>query len=352
MADVTRIAVIGYGLVGRRHAEAIRADGRLSLAGIVEPDPAGRADAMALGAPVLDDLAGLAGVAPDGCVIATPTPLHLPLALDCIARGWPLLIEKPIAVTTAEARRIVDAAAAAGVPVLVGHHRRHNGRVAAAKSALAGGAIGDIRAVQCTCWFYKPDAYFEAAPWRKRPGAGPISVNLVHDVDLLRHFCGEVAAVRAVTAPSARGYDNEDLAAAILTFASGAIGTLSVSDSVVAPWSWELTSGENPVYPQTEESCYLIGGARGALSIPDMRLWQHAGDGGWWTPMETAPVPCEDGDALAAQMAHFAQVIRGEVRPLVSAEEGTRSLAIVEAVDRSARTGEVVMLGADGLPEA
>ena len=137
---------------------------------------------------------------------------------------------------------------------------RHNGMVKAAKAALDVGLIGRVRAVQATCWFYKPDYYFDAAPWRTRKGAGPISVNLVHDVDLLRHFCGEVRSVRAVSVPSARGFENEDLATAILTFEDGAVATISVSDSIVAPWSWELTARENPAYPATNESCYLIGG--------------------------------------------------------------------------------------------
>ena len=77
--------------------------------------------------------------------------------------------------------------------------------VKTAKSAIESGAIGDVRAVQATCWFYKPDYYFDVAPWRTKKGAGPISVNLVHDVDLLRHFCGEVKSVRAISVPSKRG---------------------------------------------------------------------------------------------------------------------------------------------------
>ena len=91
--------------------------------------------------------------------------------------------------------------------------------------------------------FYKPDHYFEVAPWRKCKGAGPVSVNLVHDIDLLRYFCGEVRTVQAVLSPSIRGFENEDLAATILTFESGALATISVLGQYLsAPWSWELTS--------------------------------------------------------------------------------------------------------------
>ena len=55
--------------------------------------------------------------------------------------------------------------------------------VRAAKQVITTGAISELRAVQSTCWFYKPDYYFEVAPWRTKHGAGPISVNLVHDVE-------------------------------------------------------------------------------------------------------------------------------------------------------------------------
>ena len=250
----------------------------MNLAAVVEPDPKNADEARALGITVFASLSDMfAEVSVHGVVLATPTPLHIEQGLECIANRCPTLIEKPIAVTSSDARSLTDAAEIAGVPLLVGHHRRHNSMVKAAKGAIDSGEIGEVRAVQATCWFYKPDYYFDVAPWRTKKGAGPISVNLVHDVDLLRHFCGEVMSVRAISVPSKRGFKNEDLATAILEFESGAITTISVSDSVVAPWSWELTSGENPAYPKTDQSCYLIGGSEGGLSLSDLRVWRHEG---------------------------------------------------------------------------
>ncbi len=347
MSDIPRIAVVGFGLVGQRHAEVLRRSPDLALAAVVDPRDESQTAAARLDAPVfanLDDM--FAAMVPDGVVLATPTPLHHAQGMACIERRCPVLVEKPITVTAAEALVLTDAAMAAGVPLLVGHHRRHNGMVKAAKEAIASGAIGDVRAVQATCWFYKPDHYFQAAPWRTRKGAGPISVNLVHDVDLLRHFCGDVSTVQAVSVPSARGFENEDLATAILTFRSGTVATISVSDSVVAPWSWELTSRENPVYPATNESCYLIGGSKGGLSLPDLRIWRHAAAPDWWTPISATSLTCDTEDPLVAQMAHFARVIRGAEAPLVSGIEGTRSLEVVEAIATSADAGVAVALKA------
>ena len=346
MSQKTLIAVAGFGLVGRRHAEVIRRAPNMMLSAVVEPSQEGQVAARSLDVPVYASLEEMLSASrPDGVVLATPTPLHLEQGLACITSGCPVLIEKPIAVTSDDARQLTDAADKAGVPLLVGHHRRHNGMVKAAKQALVEGAVGDIRAIQATCWFYKPDYYFDVAPWRTKKGAGPISVNLVHDVDLLRHFCGDVTSVQAIAVPSRRGFENEDLATAVLTFQSGAIATISVSDSIVAPWSWELTARENPAYPATSESCYLIGGSKGGLSLPDLRVWQHKDLPDWWTPISAQTLTCRMDDPLAVQMAHFAAVIAGHEAPLVSGREGLKSLEVVEAVARSSETGREISLG-------
>ena len=348
MSRKTQIAVVGFGLVGRRHAEVVRRAPEMTLSAVVEPSQGGRAKASALDVPVyasLDEMLSMSK--PDGVVLATPTPLHLEQGLTCISSGCPVLIEKPIAVTSEDARQLTSAADKAGIPLLVGHHRRHNGMVKAAKQALMDGAVGDIRAIQATCWFYKPDHYFDVAPWRTKKGAGPISVNLVHDVDLLRHFCGNVTSVQAIAVPSRRGFENEDLATAVLTFQSGAIATISVSDSIVAPWSWELTARENPAYPATSESCYLIGGSKGGLSLPDLRVWRHQDAPDWWTPISAQTLTCRMDDPLVVQMAHFAAVIAGRETPLVSGWEGLKSLEVVEAVALSSETGREISLTSD-----
>ncbi len=341
MSNVTRIAVVGFGLVGKRHAEAVRRIPELELGAIVEPDAQARSAAAALGAPCFETLGELFdGAEFDGVILSTPTPMHVEQGLACLAQGCPLLIEKPIAVTSEEALALTDAADKHSVPLLVGHQRRHNGIVRAAKAAIDDGAIGEPRAVNATCWFYKPDYYFAAAPWRTRKGAGPISVNLVHDVDLMRHFCGDVERVQAISVPSRRGFENEDLAVAILTFRSGAVATISVADSITSPWSWELTARENPAYPATNESCYLIGGDRGSLSLPDLRVWSHEAGPDWWTPISANNLIALAGDPLSIQATHFASVIRGEAMPVVSGREGMRSLQVVEAIQKAAKTEE------------
>ncbi len=342
MSDPVKLAVVGAGLVGQRHISSIAQVRDTVLAAIVEPN--GCPDQ---GAPIYPDLAAMfAAETVDGVILSTPTHLHLDGALQCVARGIPVLVEKPLATSSAEAAALTHAADLAGVPVLVGHHRRHNPLIQKAAALLRDGAIGDIRAAQCTCWFYKPDDYFEIASWRKEKGAGPISVNLVHDVDLMRHFMGEVETVQAQMAPSARGYANEDLAAAVLRFESGAICTITVSDSIVSPWSWEMTAREHPVYPSTHQSCYLIGGSEGSLSVPDMRLWRHEGEQSWWNAISATTMPFGAADPLINQIAHFAEVVRRKAEPLVTAQEGYKTMQVVEAIQEAAESQALVRIGA------
>ena len=274
----TRIAIAGAGLIGRRHAKAIAAANEVILASVVDPGDVGAEVAQQHGVPHFRSLKEMIKSGkPDGVILATPNQLHLANALECVEAGIPALIEKPLATDLASAEQIVEAGKAANVALLTGHHRRHNPLIARAKSAIEGGELGQITAVQGTTWFYKPDHYFDV-DWRRRTGAGPIYLNLIHDIDLMRHLCGEIVSVFAVESNAVRGNEVEETAAIILTFANGALGTINLSDTIVSPWSWELTARENPMYPATPEACYLIGGTHGSLSLPNLSVWSNPGD--------------------------------------------------------------------------
>jgi len=338
-----RLIIVGLGLVGRRHAISIHHVDNVELAGIVDTSEEAKRYAQEHGLPVFDDIEkALDAISPDGVILSTPTPLHVQQASISVAWGIPVLVEKPLAVTADEAEALVKQAEEISVPLLVGHHRRYNPIIEKAWQLIQDGAIGDVRAVQAQCWFYKPDHYFEVAPWRTRKGAGPVSVNLVHDVDLMRYLCGEVSSVSAQMSPSSRGFENEEVAAAVLGFQNGAIGTITVSDGIVSPWSWELTSGEYPIYPVTSQSCYQLGGSNGSLSVPDLTLWNQHGQQDWWEPISGTSMPRTSSDPLINQIAHFKAVIREKIPPLVSGHEGLKTLRVLEAIEIAAKTKSTV----------
>lgn len=334
-----RIAVIGAGQIGRRHLGVLLADKAYEAAALVDPNPATEALAREHGMRhFIDHEQMLDRVKPDGAVVATPNQHHVSVALACIARRVPVLVEKPIADTLASGIELVDTAARAGTAVLVGHHRRHNPIMRLAAETIRAGRIGTVVAATGMWLAHKPDDYFNIA-WRREAGGGPLLINAIHDIDCLRMLCGDIVSVQASTARGARHFPVEDTAAAVLQFASGALGTLIVSDAVSAPWSWEWTSRENPFYPPEAENCFLIAGSRGSLAVPSLDLMWHEPGQGWGDSLTHHRLPVTPADPYVEQMRNFAEVIRGKAAPVVSGAEGLRTLAAIMAIAEAGAEG-------------
>jgi predicted dehydrogenase len=347
----SRIAVAGTGYAGLAHIAVARRSSTCTLAAVVDPAPSAAGAAAEAGVPLYRSLTELLEHdPPDGVIVATPNRLHAEHALECIGAGVPLLLEKPVAPTLAEAEAIVRAADEADSSVLIGHHRAHSPIMARARQAVEDGTLGRVVAVTGSATFFKPDHYFSDAPWRCEPGGGPILLNLIHEVHSLRMLCGEIAAVQAFTSNAVRGFAVEDTAAIGLRFASGALGTFILSDTAASARSWEHTSGENSAYPAyADEDCYVIAGTRGSLSVPTMRLKTYPGDEArsWWKPFDVGSLSFEHDDPFRLQLEHFGAVVRGEVAPLVTVRDGLRNLRVTEAISAAAASGGTVELRAD-----
>src|SRR4030095_9423361 len=103
----------------------------------------------------------------------------------CLQRGAAVLVEKPIADTLDDARRICEAARSAKLPAMVGHQRRHTPIMQRAKQMVAAGKLGHPVCLTAMSTWLKPAEYFETA-WRRHKGGGPVLINLIHDIDQLR----------------------------------------------------------------------------------------------------------------------------------------------------------------------
>lgn len=340
---MTRVGLIGAGVIGRTHAHTIAHTPGFELAGVADPFPGGAALAQEFGVAHHHDHSDLldsGGL--DAVIVATPNDLHVSLALDAVGRGIPVLVEKPISTTSAQAHELIDASEAAGVPVLVGHHRRYHPVIQRAKQIIDAGRLGRIVAVSATAFVRKPDDYFDIAWRRERGTGGPFLINLIHEIDLLRHLVGEVTTVSALASSAARGFDVEDTGAVTLGFAGGALASLVVSDAVAGPFSWDLTAGDSPRFPVHDVASHRIGGEAAALTLPTLEVWEYDGPAEWTSRQHAARESVPPGDPYTGQLRHLRDVVAGEVEPLVSAREGARDVEIVEAVTRSARTGAVV----------
>lgn len=337
--DRPRLAVMGAGMIGRRHIDIVTASAGCELAAVVEPAWSGDAPCAPL-YPDLDSM--LKETKPDGVIIATPTAMHKEHVLACLGHGLPALVEKPVAADMEQAHEMEQAVAKSSVPVLVGHVRRHSGVIAAAKKALEKGALGDVVAMSAVWCLHKPPSYFDDA-WRMGDGGGPVLTNVSHDIDLMRYLMGEIAQVQAMATRSRRdGHDLEDTAAILFRFESGALGSMVASDIGTSPWSWEFSFPDKTSYDHTKtgQDCYRLVGTKAALGLPSMTLWHHDGEPSWLKPIHFEQIQAsEKASAMELQLEHFLAVVRGDAKPLSTVHDAAKTLQVTLQVLEGARQG-------------
>jgi predicted dehydrogenase len=161
-------------------------------------------------------------------------------------------------------------------------------------------------------------------------------INLIHEIDSLQAMLGSISAVSAHEGRRRRGRAVEETTAVALSFESGVVGTVTLSDSSASPWSWERATGENiSMFPKNAESPYRFLFERGALEFPQLKVSSQ--DPPDWTepfviqaPVETAPYL----DVFAEQLAHFADVVERRTAPRVTVRDGVLALNVAATVRR------------------
>lgn len=363
---MVKIAIIGSGLIGPRHAKAVLQEPSCSLHCIVDPSPAAATVASELGtscyASISAMLASPSGK-PDAAIVCTPNKTHVALSSELLSAGIHVLCEKPLSVDIPSGESLVaHARAHHSLHLLAGHHRRFNPYVLATKRILKSEthSLGQITAISGLWALYKPPSYFDPPTEWRRSGesGGPVWINLIHEIDILHYLLdSRITRVAAFETPKRRGHDAEEGGAILLHFENGVVGTFLLSDAVVSPHSFEMGTGENPVIPRTGKDVYRIFGTDGTLSVPDLRRSFYDTDKGadkswnselsevtetlqdWLSEEERAKVPFE------LQVAHFVRVMRGAEEPVCSGEDGLAAVRVAEAVRRALRTGGVVDVG-------
>jgi len=197
-----KVLVIGAGLIGARHVTCVENHPHCELVGIVEPNEALHTTCRPY-FKTIDEV----NIPLDAAICAIPTQLHAEIGAKCAARGWAVLMEKPIAHTVSQARELIEACK--DVPLLVGQHRRHHPFVQKTREILNDGTLGDLVAVNGIWSVRKPDSYFEGN-WRTGAEGSPVSINLVHDLDLLRFMVGDVSGVTGFLSQTIRKRGVED----------------------------------------------------------------------------------------------------------------------------------------------
>lgn len=360
-----KVAIVGAGLIGPRHAQSVISNPFTELVGLVDPAPTGEDTAAKLNTNYFSSVAKLLASRqrPDAAIVCTPNHTHVPVAKELLAGGIHVLLEKPVSDTVETGRALLEFAQApecAHLKLLVGHHRRFNPYVRATRAVLDAGSLGQPIAVNGLWTLCKPAAYF-APPgdWRasRERGGGVISINLVHDIDLMHHLFGPIVRVQAeCTLPQRPSppHNADEGAALTLRFASGVVGTFLVCDATPSPHNFETGTGENPMIPRSStgdgSDFYRIFGSEASLSVPDLTRWSYDGrpEKSWSQPLAVNQIPLPDNAApFDLQLAHFVDVIRGDATPSCSGEEGLRALIVCEAVQRAMQTGQPVDIEVD-----
>ncbi|MCB1429069.1 MAG: Gfo/Idh/MocA family oxidoreductase [Nitratireductor sp.] len=331
-----RILVAGAGLIGIRHIAEVGRSAHCRLVGIIEPQTQ---TALQFGVPVFASIADV-DVEADGIILATPTDLHAAQAIEAVDRGLDVLVEKPVAHSLEAAMQMDAAARRAGRRILVGHHRRHHPRVELARQLLQGGRIGQPLVASCLWTARKPDEYF-VGNWRSQQQGSPVLINAVHDIDVLRHFLGEIRSIAAFGTNSQRKTDRVETASIMMQFADGCVATIVLSDASPGPWGFESGTGENPNIGSTGQDMLFISGSSGAMSFPSLTVWGGSED--WSVAPQPASLPpaTETGGEtpLQRQLAHFVAVMKRTAEPLVDALDAGRTLAAALEAERQIRQG-------------
>lgn len=342
-----KIAIIGAGVMGKKHAQTIVKHPDTELVAICDPF----SDTMAqeFNVPNYQDLEDLLNtVTLDGVVIANPNRFHVSTAITCMQYGVTCLLEKPLALNTTEALTLIEAQQNLNVPILVGHHRRHNKIIQQAKAIIDAGTLGEINTFNALWTVYKPDSYFDIE-WHRVTGAGVLAINLVHDLDLMRYLNGEIESVQAMTSNKNRKLEVEDSISILVRFKNGALGTLLASDAAVSPWGWDQNTEENKTSfaVSPDQDCYFISGSEGALSVPNLEYWNYPKDQNksWSTPLIKNKVePNKEEDVYIRQLTHFVDVMNGIAEPISSPQDAIHNIQLLECIELAAKEQRTVYL--------
>ncbi|HQS09843.1 MAG: oxidoreductase [Rhizobiales bacterium 24-66-13] len=317
-----RVGVTGIGIMGSNHARVLSQLPGAELVAIADPD-AGQAGRVAgfLGCQAVADHHALLELGLDAIIVAAPTHLHHPIALDIINAGTSVLVEKPVASTAEQGREIIAAAKARGVTLMVGHVERFNPAVQTVKEAIRG---EDLLSIAIT----------RVGPFPPRMSNVGVVIDLaVHDIDLIRWFT-ESDIVELQPQTSSAMAEREDIALLQFRTASGVLAHINTN--------WLTPFKARTVHVATRKK-YVIGDL---LTRQVTECFDYRPDGAY----SMRHLPVAYSEPLRTELENFLQAVRTGNPPPVTGEEGVASLEIAiaclsERAEAKARTARLRAAG-------
>ena len=335
------IGLIGGGNITETHARAARAISGVEIAAVygTNSEKLRRLCREYGGTPFADFAAFLAHRPMDLVIIGSPSGLHATQGVAAAKQGLHVLTEKPIDISTSRADELIEATDRAGVKLGVIFQDRLKPHIRQLKEWMDRGLLGKPLLVDARVKWYRPPEYYANSRWRGTlalDGGGALINQGIHTIDLLLWLLGDVSHVQARTSTELHAIEAEDTATAILEFASGALGL------------FHATTAAYPGYPRRVE----ITGTKGTVILEhDQILAADLRD----ATVETAGIASRDENESAfsatvsdfrghqAIIEDFLGAIQKNTKPVCDGREGRRSLALVEAIYRAARSSRKTM---------
>lgn len=339
-----RFALMGCGRIAKRHSDLLgtkQIDGaELACVCDIVPEKA-RAIGERFNIPWYTDVVTMMEEqSPDVVSILTESGRHAEHVVQLAPFGKHLLVEKPMALTLADADSMIAACNAAGIKLFVVKQNRFNVPVVKLREALEDGRFGRLVMGTVRVRWSRNQAYYDQDSWRGtwKLDGGVLTNQASHHVDLLEWMMGPVRSVFAKTTTALVNIEAEDTAVVVLEFASGALGIIEATTAV---------------RPKDLEGSISLLGERGSVEIGGfavnkLKVWNFvepvAGDE---TVMETHSVnpPNVYGFGHQAYYDHVVDVISNDRPMLVDGQAGRRSLELINAIYESVETGRQVLVG-------
>ncbi len=335
-----RFGLIGCGRVAPRHAESVTAlpDAQLVVVADVRESRAAHF-AQHYGADLLTDYrALLARPDVDVVSICTPSGLHAQMAIDALQAGKHVIVEKPIALSLADADRMIATAVATGRKFCVVLQNRYNPPMQDLRRIVDEGRLGRLLLGNATVRWYRPQEYYEDewhGTWAMDGGA--LMNQSIHHIDALQWFMGRPESVFAFTGTLAHRMEAEDTGVAVIRFAGGGLGSVE---------------GSTITYPENIEGSVAVFGEQGSAKIGGTALnrkvvWKVAGELEREREVLTrdqVDPPSIYGTSHQKVIADMIDAIREDRAPKTHGAEARKSLALVLAIYESARTGRPVTI--------
>ncbi|MFD0713834.1 Gfo/Idh/MocA family protein [Paenibacillus sp. GCM10027626] len=269
--------------------------------------------------------------------VTTSSGSHASIGVDVLRAGKHLVIEKPIAMTAADAELLVQTAKQCGRKLSVISQRRFEAQHQAVKRVLEDGAIGKLLLAEISLPFYRSQQYYDSADWRGTiaEDGGALMNQGIHSIDLLLWFAGEVGSVFGKLATQTHRMEAEDLGLAIVQFKNGAFGTIMASTSIQPGFAASIN-----LYGE-RGTIKLEGSSIVHWTVPDRPepSWIHTGSYGGVTDPRSIV-----SDYHQSQLLDVIAAIETGIEPLVTGEDGLRAVQLVEAIYKSAAESSQIQL--------